>query len=384
MKITRIDFEGFGALTDRTVDFAGDKLNLVVEANEYGKSTMVEATWAILYGLPEKETYRPWKEGASFVASMDIEIGEKKLRILRDFETHSAQVLDLNFGLRDVTLQYLGNENEDLIGYKLLGMNRDTFRNTCLVGQRHLDINHMTDSSSVAAEIQGIADSSSPDTKVSAALQTISQTLSKFMHGSRLCHINELLKELDGQRSDLMKRLRSMDAERGQCREWFGEIEELDKKLNPVKISEPEPEPEPEPELEKNSQESGGTSDIDANANELREELKLIETAIQKLKNHEEKAQALLEAATINTDDAPLTQEQFEFLTRFWEKREAHITDINLLHEYMAPHIEELGRIETEVMDRYAEYKSLDQFSNSEATTISTYAVNLFNLVKQM
>ncbi|MDX2107179.1 MAG: AAA family ATPase [Candidatus Melainabacteria bacterium] len=378
MKITRIDFEGFGALTNRTVDFDADKLNLVVEANEFGKSTMVEATWAILYGLNEKDSFKPWKEGASFSASMDLEIGEKKLRIIRDFDKESVQVLDLNFGLRDVTPQYLGNENEDQVGLKLLGMNRDTFRNTCLVGQRHLEINHMTDSSAVAAEIQGIADSSSPDTKVSAALQTISQTLSRFMHGNRLCHINELLRELEGQRSDLMKRMRSMDAERGQCREWFSEIQAIDEKLSTGADAPMQEEiVEEEVEVEEDKSES-------AEATALREELKLIESAIQKLRNQEEKKQALIDAASLNTKDSPITQEQMDFLLRLWEKEEAIVNDINLLHEYMEPHQCEIAARENEVMDRYSDYKGLDQFTNSEAQTISTYAVNLFNLVKQM
>lgn len=376
MKITRIDFDGFGALTNRTIDFDTDKLNLVVEANEFGKSTMVEATWAILYGLSEKESFKPWKEGVVFSASMDLEIGDKKLRIIRDFDKGSVQVLDLNFGLRDVTPQYLGNENEDQVGFKLLGMNRDTFRNTCLVGQRHLEINHMTDSTSVAAEIQGIADSSSPDTKVSAALQTISQTLSRFMHGNRLCHINELLRELEGQRSDLMKRMRSMDAERGQCREWFSEIQAIDEKLNAGAETQKDEEIVEE-EVEEDSSES-------IEARSLRDELKLIESAIQKLRVQEEKKQALLEAASINTEDGPITQEQMDLLMRLWEKQQAIVNDINLLHEYMEPHQAEIAAIENEVMDRYSDYKGLDQFTNSEAQTISTYAVNLFNLVKQM
>lgn len=378
MKITRIDFEGFGALTNRTIDFDADKLNLVVEANEFGKSTMVEATWAILYGLPEKETFKPWKQDASFSASMDIEIGEKKLRIIRDFDSESVQVLDLNFGLRDVTPQYLGNENEDQVGYKLLGMNRDTFRNTCLVGQRHLEINHMTDSTAVAAEIQGIADSSSPDTKVSAGLQTISQTLSRFMHGNRLCHINELLRELEGQRSDLMKRMRSMDAERGQCREWFSDIQAIDEKLSLPASS------QNQEIIEEDDLSQVSSTEESAEAAALREELKLIETAIQKLRNQEQKKQALLEAANINTEDAPITQEQMDFLMRLWEKQQAIVNDINLLHEYMEPHQAEIAARESEVMDRYNDYKGLDQFTNSEAQTISTYAVNLFNLVKQM
>lgn len=377
MKITRIDFDGFGALTNRTIDFDTDKLNLVVEANEFGKSTMVEATWAILYGLSEKEPFKPWKEGVPFSASMDLEIGDKKLRIIRDFDKGSVQVLDLNFGLRDVTPQYLGNENEDQVGLKLLGMNRDTFRNTCLVGQRHLEINHMTDSSAVAAEIQGIADSSSPDTKVSAALQTISQTLSRFMHGNRLCHINELLRELEGQRSDLMKRMRSMDAERGQCREWFSEIQAIDEKLNTDADLNGQEEVIEEEEEVSDSSES-------PEAAALRDELKLIEAAIQKLRNQEEKKQALLDAASSNSPDGPISQEQMDLLMRLWEKQQAIINDINLLQDYMEPHQAEIAALENEVMDRYSDYKGLDQFTNSEAQTISTYAVNLFNLVKQM
>jgi uncharacterized protein YhaN len=51
MWVERVELTGYGAIQGESVLFAQEKLNLMVEPNEYGKSTMATAIWSILFRL---------------------------------------------------------------------------------------------------------------------------------------------------------------------------------------------------------------------------------------------------------------------------------------------------------------------------------------------
>lgn len=63
MIISRIELHHFGRFVDAAFDFNAG-INLVSGANEAGKSTIMAAIPAVLFGLRDKERYRPWgREG---------------------------------------------------------------------------------------------------------------------------------------------------------------------------------------------------------------------------------------------------------------------------------------------------------------------------------
>ncbi|MBE0502862.1 MAG: AAA family ATPase [Desulfuromonadales bacterium] len=63
MIISRIELRHFGRFVDAAFDFTAG-INLVTGPNETGKSTIMAAIPAVLYGLRDKERYRPWgREG---------------------------------------------------------------------------------------------------------------------------------------------------------------------------------------------------------------------------------------------------------------------------------------------------------------------------------
>lgn len=63
MIISRIELRHFGRFVDAAFDFSTG-INLVTGPNEAGKSTIMAAIPAVLYGLRDKERYRPWgREG---------------------------------------------------------------------------------------------------------------------------------------------------------------------------------------------------------------------------------------------------------------------------------------------------------------------------------
>lgn len=68
MIISRIELRHFGRFVDAAFDFSSG-INLVTGPNEAGKSTIMAAIPAVLYGLRDKERYRPWgREGGCSAA----------------------------------------------------------------------------------------------------------------------------------------------------------------------------------------------------------------------------------------------------------------------------------------------------------------------------
>jgi len=93
MKLLACHIDNFGKLSDVTLQFT-DGLNVINEANAWGKSTLAAFLKAMFYGLDAKKTagafekerimYRPWQGGA-FGGEVDFEINGKKYRISRSF-----------------------------------------------------------------------------------------------------------------------------------------------------------------------------------------------------------------------------------------------------------------------------------------------------------
>ena len=119
MWIERIELAGFGSVVGEQIDFSSSKLNLLVEANEFGKSTMATAVWAALFDFPEghvagnsqgaqnaknRESMRP-RAGSHlpFKVSIWTSVAERQLKIVRDFAAKTVQVQELKPTQRDVT-----------------------------------------------------------------------------------------------------------------------------------------------------------------------------------------------------------------------------------------------------------------------------------------
>src|SRR5262249_17989158 len=104
MWIERLQIIGFGNLSDCSIEFEPDKINLVVEPNEFGKSTIAEAILALFYDFPQQRKaedrikLRDAKKPLStqfYKASCDIVHAGQHLRIIRDFSQKSLKVFDL-------------------------------------------------------------------------------------------------------------------------------------------------------------------------------------------------------------------------------------------------------------------------------------------------
>ncbi|BCR04739.1 nuclease SbcCD subunit C [Desulfuromonas versatilis] len=86
MILRSLELKHFGKYAERTVEFRRG-MNLVIGPNEAGKSTLVEAVPAVLFGLRNKERYRPWGRQGNSEAALVLEGRQGTVRIERDLSS---------------------------------------------------------------------------------------------------------------------------------------------------------------------------------------------------------------------------------------------------------------------------------------------------------
>jgi DNA repair exonuclease SbcCD ATPase subunit len=83
MILRSVELKHFGKFAERTFEFRRG-MNLVVGPNESGKSTLMEAIPAVLFGLRDKERFKPWGRQGSSEAALSLESSGCSLRIERN------------------------------------------------------------------------------------------------------------------------------------------------------------------------------------------------------------------------------------------------------------------------------------------------------------
>ncbi|HEY9784513.1 MAG TPA: AAA family ATPase [Candidatus Obscuribacterales bacterium] len=242
MWIERMELAGFGNVIGEKIEFENDKLNLLVEANEYGKSTMASAVWAALFDFPqeftaqagpdkvnERDAMRPRGTAShSFQVTIYVSANDRLLKIVRDFDKKSVRVFDRSQSDRDVTDEFLGPHGEDEVGLRLTGMTRDLFRSTCFVGQRELDEHTIGGAKDLAAVFQGIADSSSTGHTAGDAIAALTEALNLFSYKGAKLGAEQAVHSLEVEWRELHDKLKSLKAEREAIAQGLTRLAEID------------------------------------------------------------------------------------------------------------------------------------------------------------
>jgi hypothetical protein len=242
MWIERIELAGFGSVVGEKIEFASNKLNLLVEANEFGKSTMATAVWAALFDFPDghvansqgahggqtRDSMRP-RAGANlpFKVSLWASLGDRQLKIERDFAAKTVHVHELKPMQRDVTSEFLGPNGEDEVGFRLTGMTRELFRSTCFVGQRELDEHTIGGAEDFASVFQGIADSSSTKHTATGAIQCLDSALTHYPHRGQQLKIDQVIHELEVEQKELKEKLAALEVERQNLFEGLYKLNQM-------------------------------------------------------------------------------------------------------------------------------------------------------------
>ncbi|MDZ4836652.1 MAG: AAA family ATPase [Candidatus Melainabacteria bacterium] len=381
MWIEKITLYGFGGITNEEIEFGSADVNLIVEPNEYGKSTLAEGIWATLFDFPEhgtkaalaeRETLKPWDRKAPYKAELDLVIDGRSLKVIRNFGKKEVQVIDRNTN-EVITSEFLGKPDgksdgktdaTDQVGFKLTGMTRDLFRNTCLLGQRHLDAHHVGGSTDIAPMFQAMADTATPSSTAGGAVEALQDALFNYaISGStKRMTVEDAINELESTRADMLQQLAKMEVDHRYTAELIRELDELNNQSPPqtAEVSD-----------------SSLASEYDV----ARMEFKEIERKLEYLgQRYEQKLQ--LENDLRNIDqNSSVTSPVTATLKDLWTRKNSRQTDADRLADEIRPQQEEYERLEQDILERY---RGLEALTADESNSISSLAINLYKLQQEL
>ena len=191
MKLLRLQLDGFGALRGE-FRFDPDKVTLLVDDNERGKSTLLAAVASALYGLDNDkrkdkvitplERWRPW-QGGSYRVELDVDADGRRLTIKRDFDRNLVEVWDEQG--QEITAEFREGKDQFPVGKKLVGLDADEFARCSFIAFGDLGRVVPQDpreraSSSLRARLESAADSKLGDTNATEAMNLIDGALRKY------------------------------------------------------------------------------------------------------------------------------------------------------------------------------------------------------------
>jgi len=140
MKLLACHIENFGKLSNLSLNFT-DGINVINEANAWGKSTLAAFLKAMFYGLDAKKEagafekervlYRPW-QGGSFGGEVDFEVDGKRYRISRTF---GATEKTDQFYLYDLRTNLECFDYSEKIGEELFDLDSTSFKRSIYIAQ---------------------------------------------------------------------------------------------------------------------------------------------------------------------------------------------------------------------------------------------------------
>ena len=191
MKLLRLGTSGFGGLRGY-FRFDPEHVSIVVDDNERGKTTLLAAITAALYGLGDDrrshrlmtplERWRPW-DGSSYDVEIEVEESGNRYTISRDFDRCTVDVRD-GAG-RDVSAEFREGKDQYPVGQKLLGLDADEFERCAFVRQGDLFQVVPGDEKerreiTLRSRLEAAADSRIGDSRASDALGAIDAALRRY------------------------------------------------------------------------------------------------------------------------------------------------------------------------------------------------------------
>ena len=218
MKIRRLSLKSFGCLRGE-FHFSDDRVNLILEPNEKGKSTLAAAILAGLYGFPpgqrrsetrpilEMDIHKPW-DGDEYGLEMDVEAEGRVYTIRRDFSRKEEKILDWRTG-KEITGEFqAGKDTLDFCG-RLTSLSREEFAKTEFLRQTEMQAVRIP--GGLTAALQKMATSQQGDVAASEAITTLNDSLRKFSGRKiQMGKVDSELAEIDEEIGVLSGKLESM------------------------------------------------------------------------------------------------------------------------------------------------------------------------------
>ena len=161
MKLIRLHVENFGNLQNFEYSFENG-LNVLLQENGWGKSTLAAFIKAMLYGMPasskqsldenERKKYMPWQGGA-YGGSLEFSTATGKYRIERFF---GAKESGDSFTLYDLATNCESRRYTSNVGAELFGIDADGFARTVYLSQHAVIAKG--DNNSITAKLSDLLD----------------------------------------------------------------------------------------------------------------------------------------------------------------------------------------------------------------------------------
>lgn len=243
MWIERLEFIGFGNLTGQAIDFGRNKVSVIIQPNEYGKSTISDAIWATLFDYPERNSDdtnldpdRKPHSGAAFKACLDLTIDERRIRLFRSFTDRSLKILDLTKdpakATADITQEYADLLVGESFGKAATGLTRELFRTVCLIEQRQLQRQVLSGKRSLSTWLFNVADSDGASGNVFEAVSALESALECFSHNGHTLRLEVAVKMLRAEKQSILERLAQLKDSRERCDHDVLRLSGLDERLD--------------------------------------------------------------------------------------------------------------------------------------------------------
>ncbi len=240
MRIARLKVDGFGPLRGE-YRFSPGRITLVVDRNETGKSSLLAAIVAALYGLEGDrrshkvltplERWRPW-DGGSYRVELDLQADGETYTVKRDFERGTVEVWNER-GL-EVTAAFREGRDEFPVGKKLLGLDAVEFEKCALVRQGELDLVVPGDerarrAGTLQARLESAADTRGGDTSSAEAVQVLQTALRRYTTDEVTFTgtVENAISRLELKRETLATDLATLAHDRQQAAEPLARLAEL-------------------------------------------------------------------------------------------------------------------------------------------------------------
>ncbi|MEA2682005.1 MAG: hypothetical protein QOK05_333 [Chloroflexota bacterium] len=239
MRLVQLRARGFRRLSDLVVDLDHERL-LVVGPNEAGKSTLMEALLAGLYGLspakrgsghaPALRAIQPWSgEPASIALQYRLDDG-RVIEVDWDFTAERTRIIDHTKG-EEITADFVAGTHGWLeVGERLLGLPGGVFRQVTCVGEGQLA--SLSDESEIRQAVLQLTDAG-VDVLVEQALARLDEAARQATvpRANSATRRNELGKQLKAAETELGAAVRA----REELETEVASIRDTDAALNRVR-----------------------------------------------------------------------------------------------------------------------------------------------------
>lgn len=273
MKLISCYIINFGKLKNFKFDFS-DGLNVINEHNGWGKTTFADFIKAMLYSLPAsrarnlkenpRKKYKPWN-GETFGGSLTFEVNNKFYRIERTF---GATESDDTFSLYNEKTNKLSNDFSSNIGQELFGLDSESFSNTTYLPQLDLKVN-LTDN--ISAKLNDLTQDKDDVNSYNNAIKLIDEKRKIYQKTGERGKYYEIKRELE-----------TIESQKENFSNITEIIEDLENKHN--KLKEKISELETQEKVINEAIKSSITNEKYKSINSLKEEIKNIESEIEKIK----------------------------------------------------------------------------------------------------